>query len=178
MSGKKGSFTEAENAVLREALRRYRAERELSQGAMGELLGIKQQNVARAERGGGINRTTANALARLMGRRDAEELLLEHGVLAEMQPSPPARSSTGAGWSTRDASVRVARVMSISDVAVQFVLARETDDDARHRPMKWWIGKFRQAELEREADPVIPAPPKSASSIDPATEPPRRRKRA
>lgn len=187
MSGKKAAFTDAENEVLRGRLREYRQERGLTQREMGELLGIEQQNIGRLESKArtGLNRTTANALAHLLKYRDVEELLLAEGVLAELRAPPPRHSSTGAGWSDRDMAVKIAASMKIDPVAVQAVVARFTEDSHRHKPIKWWVTKFGNEEIERAAERIAappdsrPAPrdvPMPKAPAAPAASPPAKRR--
>lgn len=172
MPGKKEAFTPEENAVLRAELSRYRAEHRLSQSEIGELLGIKQQNVGRFERGaGGLGRQTANKLAVLAGFRDAEDLLLDRGVLAEMKELPAA----GAAWTRRDWAVRMARSASVDEAAIQAVISRYTDDSSRVRLEKWWLMKFTTEDQERQADRAAQAP-SARAAIAPPRSPRKRRK--
>lgn len=177
VGGKPEAYTPEENAVLRAALRRMRELEELTQAGVGAIIGVEQQNAGRLLAAGskvGMGRATANRLARHIGFRDAEHLLLETGVLAEMQLPPPARSSMGVTWTERDRAVRLAPTLGYDLAAVEAVVARFTDDTSRHRPMKWWFDKFFAEERDRAETPptVVPAAP--ASSV-PSRRKPRKR---
>lgn len=151
-TGKRQVFSDDENRALREALRKHRDEHDLTGAQVGRLLGIKQQNAARllsdapAHRLTGMGRDTANNLARILGFRDAEHFLIEHGVLAEMQPLP-----TGTGWGDRDTAVKVARKMGYAEEAIQAVLARFRAPDYRAKTMRWWNDQIVLEAMARAA---------------------------
>lgn len=177
MRGKPQVFSDKENDALREELRKLRVERKLSQREIGDLLSVGQPTAGKllGARHAGMARATANALAKALGFRDAEQLLLERGVLAIMQEIP-----AGKAWGTRDAAVRIAQQhMQIEQAAIEAVVARYQHPDYRTRPMKWWIRMFLHEELEIQAARATgPIPIPAASSLDiPAETKPRARGR-
>lgn len=138
-------------------MRQLKADRGLTQAQLGELLGIAQQNAGRltsAQPNVGMNRTTANALARALGYRDVEHFLLEAGVLAEMTEKP-----AGAGWRDRDVAVQISRKMGYDEAAIQAVIGRYTAPDYRSKPMRWWNDRIVFEHLERASDPPNTATP-------------------
>ncbi len=167
MPGKKEAFSAEENSILRSALRRLKADRSLSQDALGALLGMTQQNAARllaptSKSPGGMGRSTANALARELGYRDAEHYLLEVGVLALVDGRP----SEDKGGSDRDVAVTVARHLDYDEDAVGAVLARYPEAEAKGRSIKWWLTKFGDEERDRASDArtLVKAPKRSRPS--------------
>lgn len=174
MSGKPEAFSADENRALRAALRRLQEKEALSQTAVGKVLGISQQNAGRllgAEPGAGMSRTTANALARKLGFRDAEHFLLEAGVLAAMKGTP-----AGTAWANRDSAVRVSRLIGYDEAAITAVVQRFTTDDYRTRPMKWWVTRIGDEDRDLAADRRAEA---AAAAVAPApAEPARRTKRS
>jgi hypothetical protein len=171
MAGKPEAFSEEENRVLRAALGRLQRDRGVTQRELGELLGIAQQNAGRllsANGRGGMGRSTANHLARALGYRDAEHLLLEAGVLAAMKQPPAGR------WGWRDTAVGAARSMGFDEAAIHAVVSRFTDDGSRFRPMKWWITKIADEDRELAAEraqqpqgkPTRPSRPTRGSGTD------------
>lgn len=169
MAGKQEAFSEAENRVLRAALRKLVQEHELSQAALGKILGIKQQNAGRLLGPGrvGMGRATANNLARHLKYRDAEHFLLEHDVLAAMAETPSQHR-----WSERENAVRIAGLLKIDSAAVEAVVKRFTSADALQRPSKWWVDKFYLEERDLLADAA--AAPARPPSVSPAKRPRRR----
>lgn len=158
MAGKPEAFSAEENKVLRGALRELREERQLTQAEVGRLLGIKQQNAGRLlgpSPHTGMGRQTANRLAEALGFRDAEEFLLERGVLAGMKATP-----AGNEWTDRDAAIRWARLLKIDERAIANVVQRYTDSIARSWPPKRWIARFGQEEVEIAADASAARPPR------------------
>lgn len=161
MPGKRQVFSDEENRVLREELRKYMADREaagnkISQTEMGQILGIEQQNVARLKNietheRTGFNRDTANRLAQHLGFNDAEHLLLERGVLAEMKEIPG-----GAGWSDRDVAVRIALKIGYDSVIIQAIVSRYASPDYRSKPMRWWMDHFVLEGIARRDEPAQP----------------------
>lgn len=181
MPGKPEAFSDAENAVLRAEFRRLREEREWSQAEAGRQIGIAQQNAGRllgANPEVGMSRTTANQLARLCGYRDAEDLLLQKGVLAEMQPVPG-----GAAWGDRDIAVRIARRMGYDAGVIEAVIARYTAPEYRHKSMKWWNGKIVLEQMTRATDEaertyvIEPERPLLVADVTGSTPPPLKRRR-
>ena len=169
MAGKPESFSEEENKVLRDALRKFAVDNKLTQAAVGRALDIAQQNAGRLTGSSpfvGMGRKTANLLAVKLGYRDAEHFLKERGVLAELQAP-----REGAEWGDRDSAARIAKHLNIDETAIRNVVARYSRNEDHHRPMKWWIGKFREEEVEMAADAQAPALP---VAIRPATKPPSR----
>lgn len=75
-------FSEAQNAALRDALREIRGRRHYSQVALGNVLGIKQQNVSRllVEDAAGFSYESALRLVRLMGFRSVETFFERRAV--------------------------------------------------------------------------------------------------
>lgn len=147
VAGKHETYSEAENRILRAALRELRAKRKLSQEALGKLLGISQQNagnLAGSVPSMGMGRPTANRLAVALGFPHAEELLLAHDV----------GGSHGHGeWSNREAAVRAGRLLGFEAAAIEVVVHQYSSaPDARIRPVKWWITKFGEQERETAAD--------------------------
>lgn len=150
MSGKPEAFSDEENAVLRAEFRRLREQYKWSQTEAGRQIGIAQQNAGRllgANPESGMSRTTANRLARLCGFRDAEDLLLHKGVLAEMQPLPG-----GARWRDRDIAVRIARHIGYDAGVIEAVVARYTGAEHQHKSMKWWNVKIVLEQMTRAAE--------------------------
>ncbi len=142
VAGKRQVFSDDENNVLREELRKYMDEHEHTQTAMAELLDIKQQNVGRLKNTKsyphtGFNRDTANRLADLLGYRDAEELLIARGALADMKQLP-----SGNAWHNRDFAVRLARSLKYHPAAIDAVLARYTGSEYRSKPARWWVDRI------------------------------------
>lgn len=166
MPGKKASFSEVENAALKGALRRERAQRKLSQAEMGKLLGIEQQNVAEKERpsGGGFNRGTANALAKLMGFAGADDL-----IIAEL-----AANEVPVAWGTRDRATVMGPLLGYPQPAIDATLARYTESQYRQRPLRWWFDRFYDAEIDLSGPPPVSTSLPDAESA----EQPRRRRRA
>lgn len=166
MAGKPEAFSDEENAVLRDAFRRLRKERELSQAEAGELVGIAQQNAGRllsATSRAGMSRTTANRLARALGFRDAEELLLDANILPSGMREPP----TGRSWQDRDIAMRIARsVMHYDEPVIQAVLGRFTAPEYQHKSMRWWNDRIVTEHLARaaEADDVSVSAPETAAA--------------
>lgn len=148
-AGQRPVFSDEENEALREACKGYRKKLDLSQTELGALIGIEQQNVGRFEKGprAGLSRAAANKLARLLGYRDAEDFLLDRGVLAAMKETPG-----GSDWHARDVAVRVAKRMGLDPAAVDAVVARFASPDYRAKPMKWWNSQFVWEEAGRAAE--------------------------
>ncbi len=154
MAGKTVSFSEEERNALRAAFRQYVKDNELTQTAAGDAIGMAQQNAGRllgSSPDVGMGRKAANLLAVRLGYQNAEHFLKEHGVLAELQAE-----RSGAEWAVRDASVRIAKHLDINEAAVRNVVARYARNEDLHRPMKWWIGKFREEEVEMAAEAQSP----------------------
>ncbi len=147
-----------ENRVLRAAVRKLKEDRDLNQAAVGRILGIKQQNAGRllsALPHVGMGRATANNLARELGFRDAEDLLLQSGVVAALAEPQ----------SNKAVAIAVARRLSYDAIAIDAVVARYTSPEHDARPIKWWVTKFGDEERERAADrasDVVPLHPRPA----------------
>lgn len=168
MARKKAAFSEEENAVLRDALRKFDAEQRAlgkSQEAIGALLDMTQQNVSRllapnVKSPGGMGRSTANALAKALGYRDAEHLLFEASL-----ESAAGRAGSDTKTTDREFAASVARRLGYEDAAIRAVLVRYDADSTRGRPLKWWLTKFGEEERELAADHLTQAPqtpPKSS----------------
>lgn len=153
MAGKKEAFSPEENLLLRDALRKLRVDRGLSQAAIADALDMTQQNVSRllapaVRSPGGMGRSTANALARALGYRDAEHYLFEAALAASGEVS-----SGAGGASEREFAVSIAHRLGYEEAAIAAVVARYADaGSARGRPVKWWITKFGEEERELAAD--------------------------
>lgn len=146
------AFSDAEMDVLRAEMKALREERMWTQKQLGDALGIKQQNAGRILNGKqGLSRGAANALARERGFRDAEHLLLERGVLADLEAAPAQHRDT-AQWLRRDTAIRWAAAMKIDPAAVHAIVTRYTDESSRVKREKWWIGRFLDEEKERAVE--------------------------
>lgn len=145
MPGKPADFSDEENQVLRDALRRLKDEHGLKQAAIGRRVGMTQQNVARllSTGRGGMGRKTANRLARELGFHDVEALLLEAGVSQATRGA-----SSGKPWSGRDAAVTIARQAQIDEDAIRLVVERYGTPEDQRRPLKWWLRKFTNEDHE------------------------------
>jgi hypothetical protein len=89
-------FSPQQNAALREALTVLRARYE-SQSALGEAIGIEQQNVGRLlnDPGAGFSYATATVVVRLSGFKGVDAFFLKKGV-AHSEPSKrPSLPPTG-----------------------------------------------------------------------------------
>lgn len=166
VAGRIPSFTDAEIEVLRRAARRVKAERDWSGAELGRAIGIAQQNAGRFIAAGstaGMDRSTANKLAKIAGYRDVEHLLLEAGVLAEMDAPP-----TDGGWSQRDLAVRVAQFLKVPQPVIEAVIARFRGDEYRNRSALWWNERFvfEKQQHETLASEAPPAPAPGVNLID------------
>ncbi len=151
MAGRARSFTDDEIKVIRAVALRLKSERSWSGRALGEALGIAQQNASRFVAAGstaGMDRVTANRLAQITGFRDVEHMLLEAGVLAEMTPAPEGADL----WSNRDSAVRLAKLLGYPYSAVEAVLHRHTTQEHAGKRIRWWIDKFVLETLSQGAD--------------------------
>lgn len=163
VAGRPRSFTDAELEVLRSVARRLKAERSWSGGALGEAMGIAQQNAGRFIAKGstaGIERATAERLAKAAGYRDVGHLLLEAGVLAEMQPN-----ATGPGWEDRDLAVRIAQHLGFPHEIIESVVARFRADQYRRRPALWWNERFVFEKQQHESLEPAEVPPPGVNVI-------------
>lgn len=156
MVGKPQVFSDEENATLRAELRALKNDRGLSQAAVGRLIGVGQPTAGKllGTRHAGMSRATANALARALNFRDAEELLLDRGALAAMKQPP-----TGAAWGNRDTAVRIAQHLKYDQAAIHAIVTRYPDDDYRTRSVKWWMIRFGEEETRMRADEPHRHPP-------------------
>lgn len=140
MAGRTPSFSKAEIEVLRTVARRERSRRDWSGTQLGEAIGIAQQNAGRFVAAGsatGIDRKTANMLASLAGYRDVEHLLLEAGVLAEME-QPPG----GSPWHDRDAAASISLRLGYSKAAIDAVVHRHQEREFTAKPLRWWVDRI------------------------------------
>lgn len=151
VAGRHPSFTTEELDVLRSVARQLKEENGWSGAELGARLGIKQQNASRFVAAGstsGMDRKTANELAKAAGFRDVEHLLLEAGVLAEMK-QPKQKHAL----SEREVAIRVARQLGYPDAAVQAIVARFANDATSFgKPIRWWVDKIVIESLQHEAD--------------------------
>lgn len=161
--GKPQVFSDAENKALRAMLRRLKAERELTQVEVGRLLGISQQNAGRLLGSSphvGMSRPTANALARALGYRDNEALLLAAGVHSSMATVPADHR-----FSNRDTAVRIARSMNYDEAVIQTVVSRYTAPDDLKKPLRWWNERFVDEDRLRRLDAADQVPPPTVAEV-------------
>lgn len=140
--------------MLREAFRKFVKDHDLNQTEAGLVIDMAQQNAGRllgTSPHVGMGRPPANLLAVRLGYRNVEHFLVEHGVAAELQ-TPRA----GAEWGDRDIAVRISQKLDIDEAAVRTVVARYARNEDQRRPIKWWIGKFREEEIEMAAEAASP----------------------
>ena len=93
-SGHRKVFGDAQNAALREALGELKNRKDLSQTALGKILGIKQQNVGRLLNSStdGFSYATATSLVRALGYASPDTFFRAKGV-ATANEFPEARSA-------------------------------------------------------------------------------------
>ena len=130
---------------MREALTAYLEQNGLKASAVAKPLGVKQQNVSRFLRGGGISHKTANNLASLLGFRDAEQLIREGRAMRGL------RLAGGSVWASRDSAVRVAEAVGYAPEAIAAVVGRYKEPADAERDVKWWLNKIVLEELERRS---------------------------
>lgn len=145
MGGKKAQFTDAENALLAAELRTLLES--ATQREAADVLHIRQQNVSALSKGrSGFGRATANRLAAHLGYGSAELFLIMADIERTMASKPRS------GWALRDAAKRLATVLGYDEAAVEAVVQRYVDDEAKERPVKWWVLRFGDEEREQLAD--------------------------
>lgn len=153
-AGRVRSFTDAETGALRQLARELKQKREWNGEELGAAMGgIAQQNASRFVADGstsGIDRTTANALAKSAGFRDVEHALLDAGVMAEM--SPLQASTSGNDWTRRDQAIRHARTMGYPEAAILAVLHRYSDGANRINRLRWWMDRIVLEALAQPAE--------------------------
>lgn len=85
-------FTDEQNAELRSALRDVKRRRHYSQQALGQLLGIEQQNVGRLlnSEAEGFSYKSATRLCRLAGYAGVDTFFRAKGVALAAEPQAEA----------------------------------------------------------------------------------------
>lgn len=85
-------FTDEQNDALRVALRDVRRRRHYSQQALGQLLGIEQQNVGRLlnSEAEGFSYKSATRLCRLTGFAGVDSFFKAKGVALAIEPQAKA----------------------------------------------------------------------------------------
>jgi hypothetical protein len=178
MAGRVRSFSTEEIEVLRTIARRLRDEQKWSGKALGDAIGISQQNAGKftaARSTAGMDRTTANRLAAVAGYRDVEHLLLDAGALAEMK-QPPG----GNAWRDRDVAVSMATKMGYPKVAIDAVVHRYREFEYAAKGLRWWNDMIVLESLARAAEPAstATAPPPVHTAVHALRRGPRRKKTA
>lgn len=93
--GHRKVFTDAQNSALREALVDLHKKRNLSQTALGAILGIKQQNAGRLlkeDDDNGFSYESGTRLVRYLGFAGVDTFFRSRGVSLPSEP-PQARSA-------------------------------------------------------------------------------------
>lgn len=155
MAGRSPTYTAEEVELLREVARELKAKNNWTQEQLGDVMGMEQQNAGRfvaARSTTGIDRPAANKLAQRSGFRSAEHLILERGVLAEMESLPQ-----DGPWADRDVAVRIARRMGYADEVIDLVVQRFAEATYTSKGMKWWIEKVVLEAVARR-DEAAPEP--------------------
>lgn len=173
------TYNDEENDVLRAALQDLKAGRKYNQAELARALGFKQQTISKLldstrRTGNGMSREVANALARVLGFGNAEDLLLRKGVASALREAP-----SGKTWGNRDLAAAIAPRFGIATAAIQSVVGRFASPSYRTKPPKWWMARFfyedEQLALERVDALVVIPPPESAKMLPAAEKKPRRR---
>jgi transcriptional regulator with XRE-family HTH domain len=146
MAGHPSDFDIEDQQILREEASRLMKEKGWTKTELGNVLGIKQQNVSRFINAiGGIRRRTANRLAHAIGFDDAEALISEGRFMRGL------KSTAGNVWSARDSARRMAAAVGYPAEAIQAVVDRMSDPECAKKSTKWWLEQFMLEDMARRA---------------------------
>lgn len=92
--GQPRAFTDPQNAALHEGLRELLRRKDLSQAALGELLGVSQQGARRLMKfeEAGFSHPTATTLVRILGFSSVDTFFRSRRVTTPSEP-PHAKSA-------------------------------------------------------------------------------------
>ncbi len=144
MAGHPSDFDIEDQQILREEAEALRQREGWTKTKMGDLIGIKQQNVSRFLHGiGGISRKTANRIAIQCGFRDAEALIAEGRFMRGL------KSTKGSVWALRDSGVRMAEALGYPPATIKTVVERAVAPDYASKPARWWVEQIVLEDLGR-----------------------------
>lgn len=142
LRGKPEQYTHEEAEAIRSALKGYANRNDFKSAAIGEQLGVSQQTANGYLNGtGGFSRPAANDIARLLGFDHAEDLLREHKIGLQRDPTPKLPE--------REDATRIARRLGVSETAIDRVNVRIGET---HHIARWWVDKYiqEQASVDEE----------------------------
>lgn len=156
--GRQHAFNDVEKEALRESLEKYKQLNDLTGAALGEILGVGQQQASDYLRGARMGRPAAlRFVKRFGGYNSVEDFLAEeHNIIEGERIERPRvkrvkgrTSATGtsdqgemavASHPEREDAANRVRHLGVTDRAIENVIAR-FHNEPRHESM-WWASKF------------------------------------
>lgn len=139
--------------LLRAEIQRLKESLGITQGGVGDLLGITQQTASKILSGdSGIGYQTATKLAEALGYDGVDSLLDDLGL---------GKAEAHADvFPERQLAARIARVLGASNTAIARVRDRCTGDAYAERRARWWVEEFLH---ETDAEQVGKSSPPGGS---------------